>query len=64
MPQAHDDVRYESASTLATLLSAEGHAVNVKQVLQRAVEMSRSNPYWHCRLLFQLAVSEEGFASC
>lgn len=28
-----------------------------KPILRRAIEMSLHAPYWHCRLLFQLAVS-------
>lgn len=28
-----------------------------KPILRHAIEMSQRAPYWHCRLLFQLAVS-------
>jgi MAternally affected uncoordination len=57
LPQMDQDVCFESASALASIFEAQGQGNNVKQVLQRAVELSRGSPYWHCRLLFQLAVS-------
>jgi MAternally-affected-uncoordination protein len=60
-----DDVRFESASVLAELLSERAVASSTtsaptqmdaaRQVLRKAIEMSQQNSYWHCRLLFQLA---------
>ena len=54
-----DDVRFEAVSALGEVYEAEGQASNAKQVLQRALELSRSHAYWHCRILFQLAVRSE-----
>lgn len=28
-----------------------------KPLLRKAIQISQQTPYWHCRLLFQLAVS-------
>ncbi len=71
LSQLDDDVRFEAASALAEMMAAQEsqqpqqqqqqQPANsgpgaAKQILATAVEMSRNNPYWHCRLLFQLAV--------
>lgn len=29
---------------------------SAKPVLRKAIQISQQTPYWHCRLLFQLAV--------
>lgn len=31
-----------------------------KPLLRKAIQISQQTPYWHCRLLFQLAVSTVG----
>ena len=51
-----DDVRFESSSQLAEMLESEGASENAKQILRKSVELAQNNPYWKCRLLFQLAV--------
>ena len=60
MPQL-EDVKYESGCCLAEIYSEAGQIVQAKQVLQKAIESSQRLPYWHCRLLFQLAVSSIDF---
>ena len=40
---------------LAEILMERRQLDGARQVLRKAVEMSQGNPYWHCRLLFQLA---------
>ena len=68
-----EDVRYEAASLLAEMIMNEvenGEAVaqnqqqsttaDAKQVLMKALETSQAFPYWHCRLLFQLANIQAG----
>ncbi|KAK7496830.1 hypothetical protein BaRGS_00011810 [Batillaria attramentaria] len=50
-----DDVRFESASNLSQLYEKQNQTQMAKPILRRAIEMSQHAPYWHCRLLFQLA---------
>uniref|UniRef100_A0A2C9JSS8 MAU2 chromatid cohesion factor homolog n=1 Tax=Biomphalaria glabrata TaxID=6526 RepID=A0A2C9JSS8_BIOGL len=51
-----DDVRFESASILAQVITEkQEESSNAKLILLRGVDLSQQSPYWHCRLLFQLA---------
>lgn len=50
-----DEVRYESASILSQLYEKQMQSQLAKPILRHAIEMSQRAPYWHCRLLFQLA---------
>ena len=66
-----EDVRFEAASLLAEMIINEVESgqtptqnqqqaplsttADAKQVLMKALETSQAFPYWHCRLLFQLA---------
>ena len=54
-----EDVRLESCCLLADLYCEAGQIPQSKQILQEAMKNSQRLPYWHCRLLFQLAVSLE-----
>lgn len=54
LPQM-EDVRYESGSILADIYTEAAQLREAKQVMQKAIEGSQRHPYWHCRLLFQLA---------
>ena len=55
---AFDDVKFEAASVLAELYEQQLHQSGTSQtILRKAVELSQHNVYWHCRLIFQLAVS-------
>lgn len=58
---AFDDVKFDTASLLAHLYQKQELSSLAKPVLRKAVELSQHNVYWHCKLLFQLAVSLEGF---
>ena len=51
-----EDVRLESCCLLADLYCEAGQIPQSKQILQEAMKNSQRLPYWHCRLLFQLAV--------
>ena len=51
-----DDIKFESASLLAELYEQQNQTNLAKPMLRKAIEMSQQNVYWHCRLLFQLAV--------
>lgn len=35
---------------------------SAKPVLRKAIQISQQTPYWHCRLLFQLAVRNTPFS--
>ncbi|KAK6189028.1 hypothetical protein SNE40_005079 [Patella caerulea] len=50
-----DDVRFETASVLSQLYEKQNQTSKAKPLLLRAIELSKQAPYWHCRLLFQLA---------
>ena len=54
---AINDVRLEAGGILADIYCAEGRNPEAKQILHKAMEVSQVNHYWHCRLLFQAAVS-------
>ena len=51
-----DDVKFEAASVLADLYEQQGQSNLSKPILRKAIELSQHNVYWHCRLVFQLAV--------
>merc|ERR1711981_172642 len=56
--QALPDMEYdrlESCCLLADLYCEAGQIPQSKQILQEAMKNSQRLPYWHCRLLFQLA---------
>ena len=71
-----EDVRFEAASLLAEMIMNEvengevaaqnlqqaplSTTADAKQVLMKALETSQAFPYWHCRLLFQLANIQAG----
>lgn len=52
-----DDVKFEAASVLAELFEQQGQPSHSKPILRKAIELSQHSVYWHCRLIFQLAVS-------
>lgn len=54
---AFDDVKFEAASVVAELYQQQNQSNLAKPILRKAVELSQHNIYWHCRLIFQLAVS-------
>merc|ERR1711936_299949 len=71
-----EDVRFEAASLLAEMIINEVESgqtptqnqqqaplsttADAKQILMKALETSQAFPYWHCRLLFQLANIQAG----
>lgn len=54
-----DDVKFEAASVLAELFEQQGQPTHSKPILRKAIELSQHSVYWHCRLIFQLAVSNK-----
>lgn len=59
-----DDVRSEAASELAKLYEQTGGVARSKPLLRRAIELSRQSVYWHCRIIFQAAVSYPLYLFC
>lgn len=57
MINSFDDVKFEAASVLAELYEQQKQLALSKPILRKAIELSQHNVYWHCRLIFQLAVS-------
>lgn len=57
MINGFDDVKFEAASVLANLYEQQKQSNLSKPILRKAIELSQHNVYWHCRLIFQLAVS-------
>lgn len=54
-----DEVKFEVASTLATVYEQQQQSSLSKPLLRKAIELSNANCFWHCRLIFQLAVSHQ-----
>ncbi|KAK7586267.1 hypothetical protein V9T40_004143 [Parthenolecanium corni] len=52
---AFDDVKFEAASVLADLYEQQNQPNLSRPILRKAIELSQTNVYWHCRLIFQLA---------
>ncbi|XP_028912380.1 MAU2 chromatid cohesion factor homolog isoform X2 [Ornithorhynchus anatinus] len=50
-----EDVKFESASLLSEFYCQENSVDAAKPLLRKAIQISQQTPYWHCRLLFQLA---------
>lgn len=57
--QNFDDVKFDAASLIAKLYQEQNQSIMAKQILRKALQISQHNVYWHCRLLFQLAVSTD-----
>uniref|UniRef100_A0A3P8SWF8 MAU2 chromatid cohesion factor homolog n=1 Tax=Amphiprion percula TaxID=161767 RepID=A0A3P8SWF8_AMPPE len=50
-----EDVKFEAASILSEFYCQQTLVDSAKPVLRKAIQISQQTPYWHCRLLFQLA---------
>lgn len=50
-------MKFEAASVLAELHDQQQQSSLSKPILRKAIELSQHSIYWHCRLIFQLAVS-------
>lgn len=55
--QNFDDVKFDAASLLAKLYQEQNQNKMAQPVLRKALQISQHNVYWHCRFLFQMAVS-------
>uniref|UniRef100_UPI00398EDBC9 MAU2 chromatid cohesion factor homolog isoform X2 n=1 Tax=Pristiophorus japonicus TaxID=55135 RepID=UPI00398EDBC9 len=50
-----EDIKFEAASLLSELYCQQNLVDSAKPLLRKAIQISQQTPYWHCRLLFQLA---------
>uniref|UniRef100_A0A667WXU9 MAU2 chromatid cohesion factor homolog n=1 Tax=Myripristis murdjan TaxID=586833 RepID=A0A667WXU9_9TELE len=50
-----EDVKFEAASLLSEFYCQQNLVDSAKPLLRKAIQISQQTPYWHCRLLFQLA---------
>jgi len=57
-----DDVKFEAASVVAELYEQQQQPNLSKPILRKAIELSQHNVYWHCRLIFQLAVNSVNYS--
>lgn len=62
--QNFDDVKFDAASLIAKLYQEQNQSKMAQQVLRKALQISQHNVYWHCRLLFQLAVRIADILKC
>lgn len=51
-------------SSLNMTVSFQNSVDAAKPLLRKAIQISQQTPYWHCRLLFQLAVRTVGLTRC
>lgn len=56
-----DDVKFDAASLMAKLYQEQNQSAMAKPILRKALQISQHNVYWHCKLLFQLAVIKTNF---
>lgn len=54
-------MKFEAASVLADLYEQQNQPNLSRPILRKAIELSQTNVYWHCRLIFQLAVCSHIF---
>ncbi|XP_013110899.1 MAU2 chromatid cohesion factor homolog [Stomoxys calcitrans] len=50
-----DDVKFDTASLLAELYKRTDQVPLAKAMLRKAIELSQSNVFWHCKMLLQLS---------
>ncbi|KAF8572188.1 hypothetical protein P879_02483 [Paragonimus westermani] len=50
-----DSIKFEAAALLADFFERKGKRYEATCILNDAIRLSNNNPYWHCRLLLELA---------
>ncbi|VDQ03682.1 unnamed protein product [Trichobilharzia regenti] len=54
--KANDDsIKFEAAALLAEFFEKKGKRYEATCILNDAIRLSNNNPYWHCRILLELA---------
>ncbi len=51
-----DDIKLESLCLLSKLYSNQSQFASAITLLQQAYDLSTQQPYWHCRIIFQIIV--------
>ncbi|KAA3674624.1 MAternally affected uncoordination, partial [Paragonimus westermani] len=51
-----DSIKFEAAALLADFFERKGKRYEATCILNDAIRLSNNNPYWHCRLLLELAL--------
>ena len=59
LSQMPDDIKLESLCLLAKLYSSQNQFASAITLLQQAYDLSTQQPYWHCRIIFQIIVNAE-----
>ncbi|XP_064474441.1 MAU2 chromatid cohesion factor homolog [Ornithodoros turicata] len=49
-----DEVKFQAANALADLYEKKNQTNAAKQVITKAIELSRNSAFWHCRLIFRV----------
>lgn len=53
-----DEIKLESLSHLAKLYANQNQLPMAITLLQQAYDLSAQQPYWHCRIIFQIIVDK------
>jgi len=51
-----DDIKLESLCLLSKIYSNQNQFPPAITLLQQAYDLSAQQPYWHCRIIFQIIV--------
>ena len=51
-----DDIKLESLCLLSKIYSNQNQFASAITLLQQAYDLSSQQPYWHCRIIFQIIV--------
>ena len=54
LAQMPDDIKLESLCLLAKIYANQGQFAPAITLLQQAYDLSPQQPYWHCRVIFQI----------
>ena len=57
LAQIPDDIKLESLCLLAKIYANQNQFPSAITLLQQAYDLSGQQPYWHCRIIFQIIVS-------
>ncbi len=58
-----DDIKLESLCLLSKIYSNQNQFPSAITLLQQAYDLSAQQPYWHCRIIFQIIVKNNFFKS-
>jgi len=61
LAQMPDDIKLESLCLLAKIYTNQNQLQSAISFLQQAYDLSSQQPYWHCRIIFQIIVNFDCF---